>query len=142
MKVSLIITFSIMLINLSVAAQLFTPSNLLLKPILINNDNSVAENFSVHGLQTNYWLENNIGEISMTVTTQDHLLVTASLYDEYDHEKTQSATLINNRAKNITLFLENLSPGNYRLVVTALATNHQISSKTFHMTLSNMTTEP
>lgn len=140
MKISLMILANIMLINVSAMAHPITLDDLRVKPILINNSHILTDNFSVHGVQTHYWLENSSGEIPMTVTTLDHLLITTYLYDQYDDEKTQTATLIDNRSKNMTLFLVNLPPGNYRLVVTGLATDHQISSKTFHMTLANQTT--
>ncbi|OVZ91454.1 hypothetical protein [Yersinia alsatica] len=110
------------------------------KLILIGQD-SATDNFSVHGIQTNYWLENSQGEVPMTVTTQSHLLITAYIYDQYDNEKAQTATLINNRAKGMTLPLNDFSAGNYRLVITSLDTNHQLADKTYYMTLTNTTGE-
>ncbi|CNB45978.1 N-acetylglucosamine-binding protein A [Yersinia frederiksenii] len=103
--------------------------------------NPCSDNFSVYGIQTNYWLENSQGEIPMTVTTQENLLITVYIYDQYNNEKAQTATLINNRAKGMTLLLEDFSAGNYRLVVTSLNTQHQLVIKTYYMTLTNMTSE-
>lgn len=59
MKISLMILANIMLINVSAMAQPITLEDLRVKPILINNSHILTDNFSVHGVQTHYWLENS-----------------------------------------------------------------------------------
>ncbi|HDL7749801.1 TPA: DUF4469 domain-containing protein [Yersinia enterocolitica] len=139
MKINLITFVSILLLSLSVITQ---PSaafpDSFFKPILMVNQHSVLNKFSVHGIQTHYWLDNRQGEIPMTITTLENLLITAYLYDQDDNEKVQVATLIDNHSKEMILVLDDLSIGNYRLVVTSLNTNHQRAEKTFYITLSNL----
>lgn len=105
---------------------------------LITSNGAVSGNFSIEGVQTNYWLDRGQGQIEITATTHEHLLITAYLFDVNGQEKAQTATLINNRTKNLILLLDNIVAGNYRLVIKALATDHQTAIKTFHITLADI----
>ncbi|PSH22330.1 hypothetical protein B7R74_07280 [Yersinia pseudotuberculosis] len=105
---------------------------------LIASNGAVSGNFSIEGVQTNYWLDRGQGQIEITATTHEHLLITAYLFDLNGQEKAQTATLINNRTKNLILLLDNIVAGNYRLVIKALATDHQTAIKTFHITLADI----
>ena len=138
MKIHFIVMASALVVSAFVTTQpLATPR---VNPELISMG-SAADNFSVYGILTSYWLKDKRGEIPIMVTTQEHLLITAHIYDQYDNEKAQTATLINNRSKGMTLPLENFSAGDYRLVITSLDTNHRHTDKTYYMTLTNTTGE-
>lgn len=110
------------------------PANLL----SVNNKSAVSGKFSVTGVQTEYWIEDGQGQIRITIATQTHLLITIYLYDLQGQEKTQTATLINNRTKDMTLPLDNIAEGNYRLVIKALDVNNLSAIKTFHVALANI----
>ncbi|WP_145500620.1 hypothetical protein [Yersinia similis] len=105
---------------------------------LITSNNVISGNFSIEGVQTSYSLVRGQGQIEMAITTREHLLITAYLFDMDGQEKAQTATLINNRTKNLILLLDNIVAGNYRLVIKALATDHQTAIKTFHITLADI----
>ncbi|CNF16747.1 hypothetical protein [Yersinia similis] len=105
---------------------------------LITSNNVISGNFSIEGVQTSYSLVRGQGQIEMAITTREHLLITVYLFDMDGQEKAQTATLINNRTKNLILLLDNIVAGNYRLVIKALATDHQTAIKTFHITLADI----
>lgn len=142
MKISFVTFTGIILLSLSAAAQPLIAASLATSATPLNSSPLVIENFSVYGIQSHYWLVNGQGEIPITVTAHSHLLISIYLYDQDDNEKIQTATFINNRTKEITLPLENIAAGDYRLMITALATNHESSSKSFAVKLSNAVSEP
>ncbi|HDL8286727.1 TPA: hypothetical protein PXQ99_003544 [Yersinia enterocolitica] len=142
MKISFVTFTGILLLSLSTTAQPLITASLAASADPLNSSPLVIDNFSVYGIQSHYWLVNGQGEIPITVTAHNHLLISIYLYDQDDNKKIQTATLINNRTKEMKLLLENIAAGDYRLVITALATNHESSSKSFDVRLVNAVSEP
>ncbi|WP_145536110.1 hypothetical protein [Yersinia thracica] len=128
---------SAMMFCLSTIAQPFTSDNLLIKNISMTKNLAISDDFSVYGIQANYWIKDGQGQIEMTITTYDHLLITGYLYDVNGDEKVRAETLINNRTRDFSLPLENIAAGNYKLVIRALNTDNQTAIKTFNITLTN-----
>jgi hypothetical protein len=121
----------------SLPAQHNNAAPWLIKLESISSHGNLYNNFSIEGVQKNYWLENGQGQIEMTITAHEHLLFTAYLHDLDAHEKVQTAVLINNRTENLILPLNNLAAGNYHLIIIVLATDHRAAIETFYVELTN-----
>ncbi|CNH00456.1 hypothetical protein [Yersinia pekkanenii] len=137
MKISLITFTHAMLFCLSAVTQPLIASELWIKQISLTSSLVVSNDFSVHGIQSNYWLNDGQGQIEMTITAHEHLLITSYLYDLNGNEKTRAEILINNRTKDLSLPLENLVAGNYKLVIKALNTDNQSAIKKFNIALTH-----
>ncbi|HDL8055201.1 TPA: hypothetical protein U5E31_003450 [Yersinia enterocolitica] len=137
MKISLITFTCAMMFCLSAIAHPFISSNSLIKNTSTTKTLTISDDFSVYGIQANYWIKDGHGQIEMTITTHDHLLITGYLYDVDDHEKVRAEILINNRTRDFSLPLEKVAAGNYKLVIRALNTDNQTAIKTFNIALTD-----
>ncbi|CRG49046.1 hypothetical protein [Yersinia wautersii] len=104
----------------------------------INSTHDISNNFIVQGVQKHYLIENNQGKIDLVITTQKDLIVTAYLFDLDGNEKVKVANVIDSQTINVTLNLNNIQAGNYRLIITALTPDQQSAIKSFNIMLVNV----
>ncbi|SUB29663.1 N-acetylglucosamine-binding protein A [Yersinia pseudotuberculosis] len=104
----------------------------------INSTHGISNNFIIQGVQKHYLLEDNQGKIDLVITTQNDLIVTAYLFDLDGNEKVKVANVIDSQTINVTLNLNNIQAGNYRLIITALTPDQQSAIKSFNIMLVNV----
>lgn len=107
---------------------------------VIEANNEVAPVISVSGLAENYLINNRTVQINFNFEIQGYTLVifyitnTTNLSNQAQEI---DATVIRNASKNISLTVNDIDEGNYKITITALDVNHLSTTEEHTLTFIN-----